>query len=65
MTAPRIDPANLIDATEVAAMLGLAHRNTVSVYRRRHADFPEPIVEKSRCVLWLRTDVERWRDSRR
>jgi predicted DNA-binding transcriptional regulator AlpA len=61
---PPIDPDDLVDATEVAALLGLAHRNSVSVYRHRHADFPAPVVEKSRCVLWLRADVEHWRDRR-
>lgn len=57
---PPVEPENLIDATEVAELLGLSHRNSVSVYRRRYDDFPEPVVEKSRCVLWLRADVERW-----
>lgn len=60
-----VDPAELVDATEVAALLGLSHRNSVSVYRSRHADFPHPVIEKSRCVLWLRADVEAWRASRR
>ncbi len=57
---PPVDPADLVDASEVADLLGLSHRNSVSVYRKRHDDFPEPVVEKSRCVLWLRTDVEAW-----
>jgi len=32
----------------------------VSVYRKRHADFPKPVVVKSRCLLWRRSDVEAW-----
>jgi predicted DNA-binding transcriptional regulator AlpA len=55
-----IDPDDLIDATEVAVALGLAHRQAVSTYRARYDDFPEPVVEKSRCLLWLRADVEAW-----
>jgi predicted DNA-binding transcriptional regulator AlpA len=62
--AKRIDPDDLVDATEVAELLGLAHRNSVSVYRKRHDDFPEPVVTKSRCLLWLRADVEAWAVSR-
>lgn len=59
-----VDPADLIDATEVAEMLGLSHRNSVSVYRQRHDDFPEPVVIKSRCLLWIRADVEAWANGR-
>lgn len=61
----RIDPADLIDAGEVAVTLGLANRNAVSVYRKRYADFPAPRVEKGQnVVLWLRQDIEAWAKSR-
>jgi predicted DNA-binding transcriptional regulator AlpA len=62
--AAEIDPAQLIDANEVAQLLGLAHRQAVSTYRHRYSDFPEPIVVKSRCLLWLRADVEAWAQAR-
>jgi predicted DNA-binding transcriptional regulator AlpA len=55
-----VDPADLLDAHEVAALLGLARREAVSTYRHRYRDFPAPIIEKSRCALWLRADVEAW-----
>jgi predicted DNA-binding transcriptional regulator AlpA len=59
----RIDPADLLDAREVAAVLGLGSRNSVSVYARRHDDFPQPVVDKAdgHMKLWLRADVEAWR----
>ena len=57
---PAVEPEDLIDATEVAELLGLSHRNSVSVYRARYDDFPEPVVVKSRCLLWRRTDIEAW-----
>lgn len=60
-----IDPADLIDPPEVAEIIGLGNPNGVSVYRRRYADFPVPVVEKGRCVLWLRQDVETWARGRR
>jgi predicted DNA-binding transcriptional regulator AlpA len=55
-----IDPADLLDANEVADTLGLAHRQAVATYRRRYSDFPEPIVVKAACMLWRRQDVEAW-----
>ena len=61
----KIDPVDLIDANEVAAVLGLAQRTSVAVYRSRYDSFPEPVVEKSRCVLWLRADIEAWGRERR
>lgn len=61
---PKIDPLELIDTTEVAPIIGLDNPNGVSVYRRRYADFPVPVVEKGRCLLWLRADIERWAAAR-
>ena len=58
------DFADLLDAAEVAAMLGLSSRRAVSVYRSRYEDFPGPAVEKGSCLLWRRADIEAWRDGR-
>ncbi len=55
-----LDLADLLDSTEVAAVLGLSNWRGVSVYRRRYADFPAPVIEKGRCLLWRRSDVEKW-----
>lgn len=56
---------DLLDTDEVADVLGLTNRRVVSVYRSRYPDFPAPVVVKGRCTLWLRADVEAWRDRRR
>ena len=56
----KVDPVDLIDSNEAALILGLSNRNGVAVLRRRYSDFPGPAVEKGRCLLWLRTDVEAW-----
>jgi predicted DNA-binding transcriptional regulator AlpA len=55
-------PDDLLDAGEVAEIIGLSSRTAVSAYRGRYDDFPEPYVEKSggKCILWLRSDIERW-----
>jgi predicted DNA-binding transcriptional regulator AlpA len=58
---PKYDPDDLLDAGEVAELVGLSHRNSVSLYRRRHADFPTPVLTKGRLMLWSRRDIVRWR----
>jgi predicted DNA-binding transcriptional regulator AlpA len=58
----KVDVDDLLDANGVAEILGLAHRNTVSVYQHRYDDMPRPVREfgDRRTKLWLRTEVERW-----
>lgn len=56
----KVDTDDLINSTEVAEIIGLNRATNVSVIRSRHADFPAPIVEKGRCTLWRRQDVEAW-----
>ena len=54
----------LIDAQEVAAILGLAHRNSVSTYRTRYADFPsgQPAPGGGRSRLWVRGEIIAWHE---
>lgn len=61
----RINIDDLIDATAVAELLQLAHRNTVSVYQKRYLDMPRPVIDfgGGRCKLWLRSEVVRWMQS--
>ena len=61
-----VNTEDLISATEVAAILGLSHYNTVSTYLRRYEDFPRPVVDLSRgrIRLWLRQDVVAWKTAR-
>jgi predicted DNA-binding transcriptional regulator AlpA len=56
----KVELEDLLNAREVAAALGLAHREAVATYRKRYPSFPAPRVEKGTCVLWLRADIERW-----
>ena len=57
-----VDLDDLIDVGEVAALLGLAHKNSVTTYLRRYADFPAPALEfaEGKCRAWVREDIERW-----
>jgi hypothetical protein len=58
----KVDVDDLIDANEVAEILGLAHRNTVSEYQARYPEMPRPVLDRrnGRLKLWLRPEVERW-----
>jgi predicted DNA-binding transcriptional regulator AlpA len=60
--SPRVATEDLIDAQEVADILGLSHRNTVFQYQRTYEDMPQPMVDlgQGRVKLWLRPQVERW-----
>jgi predicted DNA-binding transcriptional regulator AlpA len=57
---PKVDTEDLTDPAGVARIIGLENVNGVSVYRKRYEDFPRPVVERGRCLLWRRADVERW-----
>lgn len=62
-----VDAEDLIDSRGVAEVLGLAQLQSVSVYRRRYASFPEPIVDMGagRCLLWSRHEVQVWNETAR
>ncbi len=57
-----VDVDDVVDAHGVAEMLGLAQRNTVSLYQRRYRDMPRPVIDlgRGRCKLWLRSAIEEW-----
>lgn len=63
----RVAVDELIDARDVAQILGLAHRNTVSEYQARYQDMPRPVVDlgRGRPRLWVRPEIERWAASHR
>lgn len=60
----KVDTTELINAAEVADLVGLANRSAVSVYRARYDDFPDPVIVKGSCMLWRRRDVEAWAKAR-
>jgi glutathione-regulated potassium-efflux system ancillary protein KefG len=57
---------DLTDAHGVAAILGLAHRNTVSEYQATYQDMPRPVIDlgTGRCKLWLRSEIDQWHRNR-
>ena len=58
----KVDLDDLIDVGEVAELLGLAHKNSVTTYLRRYGDFPKPAIEfaDGKCRAWVREDVQVW-----
>lgn len=61
-----VDVEDLVDAHEVARLLGLSQANSVHLYQRRYPDMPRPVYERGgrRARLWLRSEIERWRVAR-
>jgi predicted DNA-binding transcriptional regulator AlpA len=59
----KVDPTDLINASEVAVVLGLAQREAIATYRRRYSDFPIPVIKKGTCVLWLLQDIQDWAEA--
>jgi hypothetical protein len=55
-----VDVDDLIDAAGIAARLDLAQPQTVHLWRRRYPDFPEPVAELTRVLVWHWPDVARW-----
>jgi hypothetical protein len=60
--SPRVNTEELIDAHEVAAILGLKQFQSVSTYQRRYKDMPRPAVDlgPGRPRLWLRPEIVEW-----
>ena len=51
---------DLVSAEEIAERLNLSHPQNVSVWARRHADFPAPIKKLQRVQIWHWPDVVAW-----
>jgi hypothetical protein len=56
----KIDVDDLVGAVEIADRLGIAYPETVHSWRRRQADFHQPVVNPQRAILWSWPDVEAW-----
>lgn len=58
-------PDDLIDAVEVAGILGLRQRNSVSTYQHRYDDFPQPVIDRGprKARFWRRGEVLAWQQA--
>ena len=64
---PMVRTEDLIDAHDVAEILGLTHPNSVSTYLKRYDDMPRPVVDlgRGRPRLWVRSDIKTWGQMRK
>ena len=62
----QVELDDLIDAHDVARLLGLAQANSVHLYQRRYPDMPRPVLDRGgrRARLWLRSEVLAWKERR-
>ena len=51
---------DLVGAHEIAQRLGVARPQVVHEWRRRHADFPEPVAKLKTALIWDWRDVVAW-----
>lgn len=51
---------NLVGASEIAERLGVAHAETIHLWRRRYPEFPEPICALKMGLIWDWQAVEKW-----
>jgi len=56
----KLDIDLLVGAAEIAERLGAANSQVVHVWRRRHADFPKPVMQLKTALIWYWPDVEEW-----
>ena len=60
MGTRKVAPEDLVGAHEIAQRLGVARPQVVHEWRRRHADFPEPIAALKTALIWNWSEVEAW-----
>ena len=56
----RLDLGQLVGAAEIAARLGVSRPQVIHTWRRRHGEFPEPVLELDMGLIWYWPEVEAW-----
>ncbi|MGD9701580.1 MAG: DNA-binding protein [Acidimicrobiia bacterium] len=56
----KVEVDQLVGAAEIAERLDLSHPQNVHVWRKRHADFPQPVAKLQQALVWYWPDVEAW-----
>jgi predicted DNA-binding transcriptional regulator AlpA len=59
----KIDVDDLVGAHEIAHRLGVARPQVIHEWRRRHADFPEPIAALKTALIWDWREISLWAKS--
>lgn len=50
----------LVGAAEIAERIGVKRPQVVHDWRRRYADFPEPVAQLRQALVWAWPDVQAW-----
>ncbi len=56
----KVDLDNLVGATEIAQRLGVKRPHLIHDWRRRHPEFPKPVLELTGILVWDWREVEVW-----
>jgi len=56
----KVDVDDLVGAAEIAERLGVKRPHLIHDWRRRHPEFPQPVLELKGTLIWLWPEVERW-----
>ena len=56
----KIDVDRLVGAAEIAERLGIKRPHLIHDWRRRHPDFPVPVLELKGTLIWDWYEVEAW-----
>jgi hypothetical protein len=60
MAGRRYSVEQLVGAAEIAQRLGAAGPRVIHEWRRRHSDFPDPVLTLKQAMVWNWPDVEKW-----
>jgi hypothetical protein len=56
----KVDIDNLVGAAEIAERLGIKRPHLIHDWRRRHPEFPKPVIELKGTLIWEWPAVEVW-----
>jgi predicted DNA-binding transcriptional regulator AlpA len=57
---PGVGQPALVDAREIAQLLGLRDGQQVLDLRLHRLGFPQPVGRRHRALVWLRAEIEAW-----
>jgi predicted DNA-binding transcriptional regulator AlpA len=56
----KVDVDQLVGAREIANRLGVKRSGVVHDWHHRHPEFPEPVTQLEKALVWYWPEVERW-----
>ena len=56
----KLDVEQLVGSAEIAERLGVKRQQVIHDWRRRHSDFPVPVLNVGRAGVWYWPEVREW-----